>query len=765
MNDELWLRSIGLGLWACFACSSSDSGRSLRGVSSDGPSASGSSGMGPVTQGPGPGEAPTIEPLAPGVNSLEVPEFPMIFGADFGGTEFPSSTCRQDCSDFPADPIIEAGGGAPINPGDFAQFGAPDAFTAGNLCVVEPQLSNGDVPGALFPANWLRPRFRWQGGANGSLYEIRLHNEIETSDLRVYTRQTQWVMPAALWRNIARNVHTPITVTIRAASGGTLTGMRGSFEIAPVNAGGSLVFWATTSSEVRLNPVSSELLGFRVGDEGVIKALDATDIGLAGIVGEDGIEPRGNFEGNLVERGLTAGEVACVGCHISTPDGAGVVFTDNWPWNKVVSSITQGSVGATPDYVTDGAALLLSQPWLGTQTMSPAHFEPGDRLLLTSYGLAPAGQPARTPWDPRFAQGTGPARHGLAWFDLEAQVVVANRSEVPEFAPLNDYTNSFRYPAVPADLQRIPPNPPGQGQLDRRMLGLFRQATVAGAQGSRLRPGQPGGWDLIATTGETLSAVSPDWSNDGERIAYVSTDVTSADGHPDWLANAADIRLVPFNAGDGGRAQDLQGASDANSLEYYPAFSSDDAFLAFARAPLPSNRNRTACTGPTSQPGCRTQALGNNPDGPYYNRNGEIFIVPSQGAPQPIRLAANDPVSCTGETARGSINSWPKWSPRVVSTEGKTYYFLIFSSARSYPSSFAALPITDYTPPVLAKPSQLYMASIVVDNATGDVTTYPAIYVWNQNTRVNANGSATARQTSNLTPAWDEFILPPVVIQ
>jgi hypothetical protein len=714
--------------------------------------------LGTGSQGPGPGEAPLIAAIAPGGvdESFQVPEFPAVFGADFGGTDFPSSTCRQNCTDFPAQPVLEAGGGAPIGPAEIAQFADPDAFTAGNLCVVEPQLSNGALPGALFPANWLRPRFRWQGGANGALYEIRLHNEIEATDLVVYTRQTEWRMPAELWRGVARNVHTPITVTVRAAGAGTLVGMRGSFQVAPVNAGGSLVFWATTSSEVAFLPqVTSELLGFRVGDEGVIKALDPTDLRLDGIVAEGGVEPRGNFDTTFAQRGLTPGAVTCVGCHISTPDGAGVVFSDDWPWNKVVSSITQGTVGATPDWMTDGATLLLSQPWLGTQSMSAAHFSPGDRLLLTSYGLAPAGDAARTPWDARFAQGTGPARHGLAWFNLEAEVAVADRSQIGEFAPLNEYTDGLRYPTAPADLQRVPPNPPGQGQLDRRQLSLFREATVAAAQGS--------GWGLIPTSGETRSAVSPDWSNDGTQIAYVSTDITSADGHPDWRANSADIKLVPFNGGNGGRAVNVAGASDPGFLEYYPSFSSDDAFLAFARAPNPSNLARTACT-PTAQPGCRNQALGNNPDGPYYNRNGEIYIVPSQGAAQPIRLLANDPVSCTGGTARGSINSWPKWSPRVVDTDGKTYYFLVFSSARAYPGSFT-INQTDYTPPILNNSSQLYMASIVVDNVTRDVTTYPAIYIYNQDTRVNGNGSASTRQTSNLTPAWDEFVLPPIVIQ
>jgi hypothetical protein len=276
---------------------------------------------------------------------------------------------------------------------------------------------------------------------------------------------------------------------------------------------------------------------------------------------------------------------------------------------------------------------------------------------------------------------------------------------------------------------------------------------------------------LITTIGETRSAVTPAWSNDGETIAYVSTDISSSDGHPDWTANEADIHVVPYkdSAGNehaGGNVQPLNGASDPNALEYYPDFSADDAFIAFVRAPNPSPQ-ASRCVPSQNADGsiktCPAAPAVENPDGPYYNRNGEIYIVPRAGADTPTRLVANDPVSCTGETAKGSINSWPKWSPRVVSANGKTYYFLMFSSARSYPESFR-LPPARLTPAISNKSAQLYMAAIVVDDATQEVTTYPAVYLWNQNTTVDANGVGHIEPTSNLTPAWDDFSIPPVPV-
>jgi hypothetical protein len=53
------------------------------------------------------------------------------------------------------------------------------------------------------------------------------------------------------------------------------------------------------------------------------------------------------------------------------------------------------------------------------------------------------------------------------------------------------------------------------------------------------------------------------------------------------------------------------------------------------------------------------------------------------------------------------------------------------------------------------------MASIKVD-PSGAVTTYPAIYLWNQNIAVAADGTPTVLRTSNLTPAWNDFTIPEV---
>jgi len=385
------------------------------------------------------------------------------------------------------------------------------------------------------------------------------------------------------------------------------------------------------------------------------------------------------------------------------------VFTDDWPWAKAVASVAGGSEGTIPNFLSSGASALLKMPWLGTQTMTGKHWMAGDRTLVTSYGAkTKSGKTRDKAWfsdiygDPANPDKLG--THQLAWFDLETTVSVnVAVTDNPDYGqPLND-----------------------------------RQDAAAAAKGK--------GWGIIAT-GDTASAVNPAFNHAGDKIAYVTTDY-SPDGHPDWTATTADVKVVPYNSRAGGTGVGLPGASDPGLLEYYPSYSIDDKFIAFTQAPKPG---------------------GASPDGPYYNRFGKIMLIPSEGGTA-TPLLANDPNSCGGDdVARGVINSWPKWSPDAFTAHGKTYYFLVFSSGRKYGDEFAkqfTLPMSPLSSFAgLNDSSQLYLAGVVVDNATGAIQTFPALYIWNQNRLATNDGAGTAIQFSNLTPAWDPFTLPPVVI-
>jgi hypothetical protein len=153
----------------------------------------------------------------------------------------------------------------------------------------------------------------------------------------------------------------------------------------------------------------------------------------------------------------------------------------------------------------------------------------------------------------------------------------------------------------------------------------------------------------------------------------------------------------------------LSGASDPNYTEYYPAFSPDDAFVEF------------------------TRFQGNNGDS-YSNPQAEVFVVPAGGGTA-TRFGANDPPACqSGAHSPGVGNDWAKWSPRAMSAaNGKTYYWLVFSSKRS-------------------GHAQLYLAPMTVTGGAVDAS-YPALYLWNQ-----------PSTDDNHTPSWDDYQIPPVII-
>ena len=102
-----------------------------------------------------------------------------------------------------------------------------------------------------------------------------------------------------------------------------------------------------------------------------------------------------------------------------------------------------------------------------------------------------------------------------------------------------------------------------------------------------------------------------------------------------------------------------------------------------------------------------------------------------------VRLTANDAATCQSSLASpGLTNDWPKWSPHATTGgDGRTYYWLTFSSKRTGSTN-----------------AQLYVTAIVRE-PSGQLTTYPALYLWNQ-----------PAGDGNHTPSWDDFALPPIVI-
>lgn len=209
---------------------------------------------------------------------------------------------------------------------------------------------------------------------------------------------------------------------------------------------------------------------------------------------------------------------------------------------------------------------------------------------------------------------------------------------------------------------------------------------------------------ILARGGDTRLAAAPTFRHDGAGIVYVSTNSISIGRQ---AAGPSDLYAVPYADGAGGPATAVAGAAEPDYTEYYPAFSPDDAFIAFTRIAGSGNV--------------------------YSVPEAEVFVVPSAGGVA-TRLKANDAPACqTSLHSPGLTNDWTKWSPDVGRTSGKTYYWITFSSQRT------GVP-------------QLYVTALVVDGA-GKVSTYPALYLWNQ-----------PAAEGNHTPSWDHLQIPPITV-
>jgi hypothetical protein len=581
------------------------------------------------------------------------------------GSVITPETCNGPggkCTDFEPTTTTNPVFGPNVPPSAAGSFGTP----SGNPpCVTEPE------DGTLFPNNWLRPRVRVPG--NTGLLKITFHADKETTDLVAYVSGESWALPKDVWMNLARHVvEEDISVTVQPQSGGATTI---KFQVAPVGAAGSMVFWAADPSQVGKTTDTlaqsaivndSVLKGFTVGDESTVDTLTILDVQQQ--VGTQG--------------GMTQGS-HCIGCHVGTPDGNFVGFVDSWPWSAVIAGVKPdpvtmktGAAMTSPNYAGGSCTswnscttprTFIQFPWAGPMAFSKSHWTNGDHIAVLTSQM----QNITMPWS---TDNWQPGK--LAWIDLEQASATTNN-------------NGLTIPV---------------------------QETAFGY--------------LARTNDPHPAAAFPTWSHDGNSIVYVSAACaspgqTNGCGTQDGrlYKGPADLYEIPYANHKGGNATPVAGAADPAVEEYYPAFSPDDKLIAFTG--VPSGQEM------------------------YANPSAELYVV-SHGAAagKATKLRANMPVQCSGKISPGVNNHWPKWAPDATSANGRTYYWIIFSSNR-----YGLPPVTSTagSSPQTVEVSQLYITGVEVDE-TGVVYSYPAIYLWNQ-----------PQNRLNTTPAWENFHIPIVI--
>jgi hypothetical protein len=222
--------------------------------------------------GTGPEEGGTVVPLG---------------GSDDGGFTFPTGPKSDGgvpeggFTDFPATPVTDDAG-APSS-ANFAELFAGDGGTDTTTdapCLSEPS------DGALYPYNWLRPRLYWAAPPSQKVFEVRVSSPAEANDYVVYTTNHYWALDKTTWQKVAgveggakgTLVGQTLTFVVRGSSGSGPAAIsnRATIQIAPAIADGSLIFWSTASFAAA--SASTDLQGFRVGDEGTTPALTVPQV-------------------------------------------------------------------------------------------------------------------------------------------------------------------------------------------------------------------------------------------------------------------------------------------------------------------------------------------------------------------------------------------------------------------------------------------------------------------------------------------------------
>jgi hypothetical protein len=141
-------------------------------------------------------------------------------------------------------------------------------------------------------------------------------------------------------------------------------------------------------------------------------------------------------------------------------------------------------------------------------------------------------------------------------------------------------------------------------------------------------------------------AYHPEWSPDGQQIAVT----LSAQPVKDWSVRTGSIAVLPYNGGSFGPAQ-VVAPQDASDFNFYPTWSPDGQWIAFASAPR-----------------------GNGTDSSYDRADARLRLVASTGG------AIHELGNATFQP--GHTSTWPKFAPHMQANG--SVMFITFNSKIDY---------------------------------------------------------------------------------
>jgi hypothetical protein len=169
----------------------------------------------------------------------------------------------------------------------------------------------------------------------------------------------------------------------------------------------------------------------------------------------------------------------------------------------------------------------------------------------------------------------------------------------------------------------------------------------------------------ISNTGtSTNPANHPDWSADGQTIAYMSMGIKGTNQR----SFKGSIRMVKAQAGDTWSSPTTVVPAVSGKNRYYPAIAPDNSFLVYNESTCDSGESGTNCNSDTDP-------------------TATLWAAKLQANATPVPLTRANAPGPMDQGVTSLTNSYPKWSPFVTQGSGSDtskLMWVTFSSSRNY---------------------------------------------------------------------------------